>query len=129
MAGRMAGWLMVCDPPHQSAGDLADALGASASSVSGAARILVEKGLVERIGVPGERRAHFRIREDAWTPTMNGWLVRARHVRELAEDGIRALKGEGSVSLDRLTELRDFHRFLERTLPELLDRWKRERVS
>jgi len=128
MAGRMAGWLMICDPPLQTASDLASALHASPSAISGAVRILQDKGLIERIGVPGERKTYYRLREDAWTPTINGWLARARQIRELAEQGIRALEKEGSASIERLVALRDFHRFLERDVPDLLRRWHRERA-
>jgi DNA-binding transcriptional regulator GbsR (MarR family) len=40
MAGRMWGWLLLCDPPEQTAAQIAEALGASRGAVSGAARIL-----------------------------------------------------------------------------------------
>ena len=40
MAGRMWGWLLICDPPEQTAADIADALHASRGAISGTARIL-----------------------------------------------------------------------------------------
>ena len=44
MAGRMRGWLLICDPPEQTAAELADALQASRGAISGAADPL-ERGL------------------------------------------------------------------------------------
>ena len=40
MAGRMWGWLLVCDPVEQTAGQLAEALHASRGSISGTGRML-----------------------------------------------------------------------------------------
>src|SRR5664279_4454843 len=38
MAGRMWGWLLICEPPEQTAAELADALHASRGAISGTAR-------------------------------------------------------------------------------------------
>ena len=40
MAGRILGWLLVCDPPHQTLNDLAEALGRYASGVGPRANIM-----------------------------------------------------------------------------------------
>ena len=48
MAGRMWGWLLICDPPEQTAGDIADALHASRGAISGTARILSSAGFIRR---------------------------------------------------------------------------------
>ena len=48
MAGRMWGWLLICDPPEQTAGDIADALQASRGAISGTARILSSAGIIRR---------------------------------------------------------------------------------
>ena len=40
MAGRMWGWLLICEPPEQTAADLAEALQASRGAISGTARML-----------------------------------------------------------------------------------------
>ncbi|MBA3470937.1 MAG: hypothetical protein H0T53_14985 [Herpetosiphonaceae bacterium] len=42
MAGRILGWLLICDPPAQSAADLAAALDASKGSISGITRQLFQ---------------------------------------------------------------------------------------
>jgi DNA-binding transcriptional regulator GbsR (MarR family) len=59
MAGRIFAALLL-DPAEMSSGDLGGALGVSSGSVSTATRELIRLGLVERVGVPGERRDFFR---------------------------------------------------------------------
>lgn len=38
MAGRMWGWLLICEPPEQTAAEIAEALQASRGAISGTAR-------------------------------------------------------------------------------------------
>jgi len=66
MAGRILGWLIIADPPHQSATQITEALIASKGSISTITRLLIQLGLVERISLPGVRQDYFRIRADAW---------------------------------------------------------------
>ena len=44
MAGRMWGWLLICEPPEQTAAEIAEALQASRGAISGTARILTTAG-------------------------------------------------------------------------------------
>jgi DNA-binding MarR family transcriptional regulator len=46
--------------------ELAEELGVSAGSVSAALKALNAVGLIERVPVPGSRREHYRLRDDAW---------------------------------------------------------------
>ena len=55
MVGRVAGWLMVCDPPEQSMAELADALRASRSAIGGAVATLEDLSFVRRSRAAGER--------------------------------------------------------------------------
>ena len=48
--GRIVGWLLICDPPHQSTSQLAQVLGASKASISTMTRLLIQMGLVEQVG-------------------------------------------------------------------------------
>src|ERR687888_775303 len=66
MIGRTLGWLLVCDPPEQSAADLAELLQASKGSISTATRVLLRMGFIERVRFRGERFDRFRARPEAW---------------------------------------------------------------
>ena len=66
MAGRVVGWLLVCEPAHQSADELAAALQASRSSISMAMQLLQRSGAVERYPMPGSRRTYYRLTPGFW---------------------------------------------------------------
>jgi hypothetical protein len=59
MAGRMWGWLLICEPAEQTAAEIADALQASRGAISGTARLLANAGLVRRSTRPGDRKEYF----------------------------------------------------------------------
>ena len=91
MAGKVLGWLMVCTPPNQTAEDIETALGASRGAVNTMTRLLMQVGYVEKIGIPGQRRAYFRVKEDVWTQIVLNELNQMRQLRDLAERGLRLL--------------------------------------
>ena len=129
MAGRILGWLLVCDPPHQTITDLANALQASKGSISGMTRFLIHLGLIERFSLPGERRDYFRVRPDAWYFAMESKLAEVSRVREMAERGLELLDDEDPANRQRLEEMRDIHAFFEREIPLMLVRWKQARPA
>lgn len=58
LAGRLLGWLLVCDPERQSSEELATALAASSGGISTNARMLIQFGFIERLAVAGDRRTY-----------------------------------------------------------------------
>lgn len=62
LAGRLLGWLLVCDPERQSSEELATALAASSGGISTTARMLIQFGFIERLAVAGDRRTFYRLR-------------------------------------------------------------------
>lgn len=129
MAGRMAGWLLVCDPPHQTAGELAAALGASPGSISTVTRMLVQCGLVQRVAVPGQRTAAYRIRSRASSEVLRRVLERAHVMTGLLKRGLDILADAPEERRERLRDQHDFHQFLERAIPALLERYEMERTQ
>src|SRR5450432_2462619 len=66
ITGRILGWLLICDPAEQSAGEIADAIGASRASLTTSMRLLTAGEFVRRRHRPGERTTYFQIDDDAW---------------------------------------------------------------
>jgi hypothetical protein len=91
------------------------------------ARLLAERGLVERVPVL-ERRDCYRLRADAWENVLRARLAAIASTRGLAEEGLWLL-GEGEhPARARLESLREFSELcagLERDLPSLLTRLRR----
>jgi DNA-binding transcriptional regulator GbsR (MarR family) len=126
MAGRVLGWLLMCDPPHQTATQVGDVVGASKGSISTMLRHLVGTGIVERMGVPGERSKFYRIRDGAWVEHLRERTAFTRSLRQLAERGLTLMQGEEPPLLRRLQDFRDLHAFFEREMPAMLERYEKE---
>ena len=126
MAGRVMGWLLMCDPPHQTATQVGQVVGASKGSISTMLRNLVGAGIVERMGIPGERSRFYRIREDGWAVHMRERMAFMTAMRELADRGLALMKGEDPKLLQRLQEFKSFHEFLEREWPAMMERYEKE---
>lgn len=113
------------DEPSLTLGDLVDSLQISTGSASTAIRALVDVGLLEQVPMPGSRRDHYRMREDAWATLFSQQNAAVRIMRQAAEKGIARSKN-GSPAHERLTRMRSFYDFLLAELPTLVERWHRE---
>jgi DNA-binding transcriptional regulator GbsR (MarR family) len=128
MAGRMWGWLLLCDPPEQTAADIATALQASRGAISGTARILASAGFIRRTTRPGDRREYFSSPPEALDSMLSNAGVIYRRLREIAEHGLIAAHGRPSAEA-RMREFRDVVAFIEAELPRLIDRFLRDREA
>jgi DNA-binding transcriptional regulator GbsR (MarR family) len=127
MAGRILGWLLISDPPHQSTEQITKALMASKGSISTMTRLLIQLGLIERISLPGVRHDYFRLRSDAWQHMVGrGLTEEIKMVRQLAERGLTLLGEKTPVTRAWLEEMLDVYTFLEKEFPALLNRWERK---
>jgi DNA-binding transcriptional regulator GbsR (MarR family) len=126
MAARVVGWLLICEPSHQSPGELAIALQASKASISTSVRLLIQIGIVERVAFPGKRRDYYRIRDEAWSRMTEERMDLVTTIRELAERGIALRASTGHTADVRLREMREFYAFYEREMPAIIARWREE---
>jgi DNA-binding MarR family transcriptional regulator len=110
------------DSDSLTASDLASQLQISSGSVSGALKMLLTVGLIERVPVPASRREHYRLRDQAWPTLMSAQNGMVQAMFDVAERGIEAT-GIDSPAGHRLAEMRDFYAFMFRELPALIDRW------
>lgn len=127
MAGRVIGWLLICDPPEQSSAQLTQILQASKGSISTATRLLVPSGLVERRSQPGQRRDYFRIRPEAWVALVKLRLNQVTSFRQLTQRGLTLLEPGPPERRARLESVNELYAWLEHELPALWERWQ-ERV-
>lgn len=124
---RVLAALLFADSESVTAPELADRLGISSGSVSGAIKMLSTVGLIERVPAPGSRREHYRLRDGAWATLMSTQNGMVQAMFEAADQGIAAA-GRDSVAARRLEEMRDFYGFMFRELPALVERWRAERA-
>lgn len=129
MPGRVLGWLLVCDPPHQSADELATALKVSSGSISMAVQMLVRAGAVERHAIPGSRRTYYRLRPGFWLHEAEEKAKQAAEWRKLADRGLEMLADESEPRSQRLREMRDMYAFLEVEYARIDARWRKQKES
>ena len=122
MGGRVLGWLLVCEPAHQSAAQLAAALSASTGSISGTTGLLLRYGLIDRVAFPGDRRQYFLLRPGLWWQMMQQRLLGVHAFRELAEQGAKVVDTPSALS--RLHEVSEFYHYLEEALAHGMARWQ-----
>jgi len=125
MAGRIFGWLVVCDPPEQSMEDLAAAVQGSKASMSTMTRLLVGAGLVEKVRLPGARRDSFRIQPGKWQTLWRSRIALIQEAILLTARGLDLLAGRPPEVRARLEELHRQYSFFGRAFPELLTRLER----
>ena len=129
MAGRMWGYLLICDPAEQTAAQIADALQASRGSVSGTARLLAGPGLIRRTTKPGDRREYFSAPAEALDSMLASAGAIYRQMRAIAERGLESVAGRSTESRARLQEFHDVMAFVEQEVPRLVGEFLRDRAA
>ena len=129
MAGRMWGFLLICEPPEQTAGQIAEALHASRGAISGTARLLAGAGLIRRSTRPGDRREYFSAPPEALDSMLASASAIYRQMREIAERGLAATTDRSTSARARLEEFRDVMAFVEREVPLVISRFLSERTA
>lgn len=115
ITGRVLGWLMVCEPAEQSAGQIAEAIGASRGSMTPNLRQLTSVGFVERINRSGSRTTYYRLVDNAWQVVVEQQVTALRSFRTITADGIDML----DAGSDRSRRVRQADQVLRR-LQDLL---------
>ncbi|MCW5830967.1 MAG: MarR family transcriptional regulator [Labilithrix sp.] len=129
MAGRILGHLLVCDPPEQTAEELARSIQASRASISTMIRLLIHAGFVAREVKPGRRRDVFRIHPEAFRMQLMGRIRLLGLFREALGRGLAALEGEPPERTARVRAMFEMYQWMERELPLLLERYQREMLD
>lgn len=123
LAGRLLGWLLVCEPERQSSEDLASALDASSGGISTNARTLIQFGYIERLALAGDRRTYYRLRPNAFAAGERQRIRSMSDLTVMAETGLRAMRGAPPESTRRLEEMRTLLSYMHDALSEALDRF------
>lgn len=128
MVGRLLGWLMVCAPREQTIAELAEALLASRSAITGAVSTLESLGLVRRSRAAGERMDRVvldRNSRRAWGFDVSEY----REQGDLAREGLEVLADAPPERRAVLLEVAAFADFLVERLPVLEQEWNARREA
>lgn len=124
IAGRIFAYLLICDPPCQSAEQLVNRLRIAKSSVSTMVRLLLQGGTIERVHRPGVRAQCYQIRETGWEKMFLSRLQVLTGGRGLLTEGLALLKGRPAAVRRRIEVLDRWFGFFEYETPLLAKRWE-----
>jgi DNA-binding transcriptional regulator GbsR (MarR family) len=127
VGGRVWAYLLICEPPQQSAADLASSLHASRGAISGAVRLLETAGLIRRTTRRGDRKEYFHVPPGSIVTILESRLPVTTAWRQLADHGLDLLADRPPEIRARMQELRDVYAFMETELPSMLERFLEQR--
>lgn len=126
IAGRLFGFLMLHEGSC-SLDELAAQLQVSKASVSTNARMLEQRGILERTSAPGDRRDFYRMDPNAWSRVLEVGQRRWETLRGVLTEAAASLPDEMETGRQRLIEAEQFHLLLIDGADGLLERWRRAR--
>lgn len=125
VTGRLLGYLIVCDPAQQTIADLAEALLASRSAITGAVKSLEGYHAVRRTRAAGDRVDRISIDPAAGLAPKGFDAALYREQAELAREALDLLSPDAPTARRAvLEEAAAFYDFLARRLPEVLEEWR-----
>ncbi|PSR67008.1 transcriptional regulator [Nocardia sp. MDA0666] len=117
IAGRILGWLMICDPAEQSAEQICGVIGASRASLATNMRVLTDAGFIRRRSRPGERTNYYRMDDDAWETVVRRRVASLAAFRDVIATGID-LSGTGSARSRRLRAAHNVYDWMAKRLTD-----------
>jgi predicted transcriptional regulator len=127
MPARVFAYVLIDDAERYTAGELSQALQVSPAAISGALRTLVQAGLLGKEREPGARIDTYRVYDDnLWNTIVEQRSHTIDPITQLADEGVRLL-GADTLGGRRMLETREFYRFLDRRLADLLAEWQQHK--
>jgi DNA-binding MarR family transcriptional regulator len=123
IGGRLLGLLLLAERPL-SLDEIARTLGVSRASVSTNGRLLLYAGMIERAGLPGDRRDYYQFAPHGWEAAIQTDITAARRLRRLSTEALEGIAPGNAAGSSRLRETIDFYAFLEEELAAMLERWR-----
>lgn len=104
IAGRILGLLLTVEDTL-SLDDIAEQLEVSKASISTNARLLEERGVLERVSLPGDRRDHYRAASDLPVRTLQARLARMSRVHDVIRGGRDVLNPKSKAIRERFDDM------------------------
>jgi hypothetical protein len=117
IAGRVLGWLLICDPPEQSAGQIADAIGASRASLTTNLRLLGSVGFVSQVTKPGDRTVYYRVDDDAWESVVRRQIASLASFGDIMRDGL-TVTGRSARRSSRIRAAHEVFSWMEKVFAD-----------
>jgi hypothetical protein len=121
--GRVAGWLLICDPPAQTAAEIAEALQMSRSAVGAAVSTLEPQGMLRRTRGAGERADRLMIHPSYAEQSLES-AGEYEALAAIARRGLQVIADAPVERRARLIAMTALADFLVERMPRLADEWR-----
>ncbi len=128
IAGRIFGYLLLSDDPR-SLDQLSQALQVSKASASTNARLLADKGVLERVCRPADRHDYYHVAPDLFSRTMAERMRRWQRFTETVGEARRTLPIRSERVRARLRGYETAYAYMVEAIGESLERWERGHVG
>jgi DNA-binding MarR family transcriptional regulator len=122
--GEVIGWLVISDPPRQSASEIVTKLGISRETVDRVADQLVPAGFLSREDISDDDY-YLTLQDSAWPAVVQHTFASFPRFHQVMRDGLAALSGEDPRRLARLSNMERLFDYLARELPVLWQRYEK----
>jgi len=128
MAGRILGYLIVCDKDAVSFNEIMKALKASKGSISGTTRQLMNIGFVEPVSLSGDRKTYYRISNLEVGSILKARIQLFLKFAEVLDKG-RGLKEKNDRVSEWTLEVSSFYKWLGDEIDLVLQKWENEKEN
>lgn len=128
MAGRILGYLIVCDKESVSFNEIMDALKASKGSISGTTKQLIAIGFVEPVSLPGDRKTYYRISNMKVGSILKARIQLFLKFADVLDKG-RSLKEKNDRVSEWTLEVSSFYKWFGDEIDLVLQKWEKEKVN
>ena len=123
IGGRMLGLLMLASRPL-ALGSIAGLLQVSPASVSTNIRLFHARGLVEEIGLPGDRRHYYRFSDSAWEHHFEDAIESLTESLQIMRTRLERLGPQEKVRQQRFCAAIEFFDFFQGVIASARERWR-----
>jgi len=125
IAGKIFGYLLICNPPEQTQQQIAESLNIAKGSASTIIKLLVQTQILEEFTKPNIRPKYYRIRQGGWEKLFLTKLQHLSVVRTLLGEGRNLLSKKPKELVKRIDDLDNLYDFFEKELQILISKWNK----
>lgn len=119
IAGRVFG-LFLIEGTSLSLVQIADRLGVSRASASTNTRMLAEIGVLERVGMPGDRQDYYQLAPNPYHRLLTGVVIRMKRAHAIFAEAAETWPADRPGAKRRVQELASFYRAAAESVDLLL---------
>lgn len=123
IGGRLIGLLILAEKPL-SLGRIAELLKVSPASVSTNIRQFHNKGLVEEVSYPGDRRHYYTFSEAAWDHQFQAALKSVTTIQKIFRSRLERMHPGEHLRCRRMTQAIEFFQYFHGVFESALERWR-----